>query len=253
MTSKKEYLSVLHQLLRGIPESEINDILYDYEEYFNAGMQDGRSETELAQSLGDPKSVAKQLRAEYMVQLAKDTPNIRNMSNAILATIGLGFFKVVGFTLVVAGVLVFLNQLSIIDLSWKYFWPIFVLCPGLACEFSYFTNPTKNKINVSLLIPGGILTTIGLLFFYNAFTDFQYMGKLWPIFVLAVAIGLFQFYYCGFRIDWILIPTVLLTVVGVVFLVGNLASKQVFGYFLGVCLITAGLLIGFGKKKRDFK
>lgn len=254
MTSKKEFLNVLNHHLQGIPDDEINDVLYDYEEYFNAGVLDGRSEAELTNALGDPKAIAKQVRAVYMVQLAKDTPSIRNLYNAVLAAIGLGFFKVIGLTLIAAGLLISINEVGIINLSWRYIWPIFVLCPGLACEFSYFTNPMKNKINLSLLIPGGILTTTGLLFFYNAFTNFQYMDKLWPIFILSVAIGLFQFYY-GKRIDWLLIPIVILTIVGVVFLVSNLASKQIFGIFLGVFLIVIGLLVGFnvGKKKSHFK
>lgn len=253
MTSKKEFLQTLNQHLRGIPIEELDDVLYDYEEYFSAGLQDGRSESELAEALGDPKAIAKQFRADYMVKLAKDTPSLKNLSNALLATIGLGFFKVVGLTLMFAGVLIFLSQLGVTSLSWRYIWPIFVLCPGLACEFSFFTNPMKNKTNVSLLIPGGILSISGILFFYCAFTNFAYMGKLWPIFILAIALGIFQFYYYGKRIDWMLIPITILTLVGTIFLI-LMVDREFFGYFLGALLILIGLLVGFrfGKNRHDF-
>ncbi len=247
---KKEFLTKLRQNLRGIPSEEIHDILYDFEEYFNGGIQDGRSEEELADSLGNPKNIAKQVRAEFMVQLAKDAPSIRNMLNAIFATIGPGFFQVIGLSFIAIGVMIFLNQLSIVDFSWGYLWPIFVLAPGVAFEASYFTNPMRGKTNLSLLIPGGILTISGVLLFHGVYTDFVYLARLWPIFVLAIAFGLFQFYFFGSKNEWFLLPVGVLGAIGSIFLVRNLVSSQTFGYFLGLLLIILGLLMGFTIQKR---
>lgn len=249
---KTEFLKQMHLFLRGMPEDEISDILYDYEEHFSAGISDGRSEEEIAESLGDPKSIAKQLRAEYMLKVAKASPNLRNMSNAVLATIGLSFFRVIGFSSIAAGALLLLAQAGLFEMTWGRIWPIFVLCPGLAFEMSYFSNPMKGKANLSLLIPGGILSIIGILFFFIVFTDYAYLAKLWPIFILAVAFGLFQFYIFGNRSGWIFLPTLILTSVGVIFLMKNFMSGNIFSIFLGVFLIVIGCFVAFNKKRKEF-
>lgn len=249
---KTDFLKQMHLFLRGMPEDEINDILYDYEEHFALGVQDGRSEDEIAESLGDPKSIAKQLRAEYMLKVAKASPNLRNMSNAVLATIGLSFFRVIGFSFIAAGVLLLLDQLGLLKLTWGQIWPIFILCPGLAFEMSYFSNPMKGKANLSLLIPGGILTIVGILFFFIVFTDYAYLAILWPIFILAAAFGLFQFYIFGDRNGWFLLPIFALTSVGVIFLVKNLVSGNVFSIFLGIFLIVIGCFVAFNKRRKMF-
>lgn len=82
------------------------------------------------------------------------------------------------------------------------FWPIFVLIPGLIFEISYFASGR----NPGLLVPGGILTTIGLLFFFEAFTNWNYSEYTWPVYPLSVSIGLFQLYLFGGRPTGLLIP-----------------------------------------------
>ncbi|MCK4260323.1 MAG: DUF1700 domain-containing protein [Halanaerobiales bacterium] len=249
---KNDFLKELSQHLLGIPDDEIKDILYDFREYFNAGLQDGRSEEELTDSLGDPKALAKQVKTEYMVKLAKKTPNLRNMFNAILATMGLGFFKTIGLFLIIIGVSILVNYFSIIDLTWGKIWPIFIIGLGAAFQASYFTNPLRSKTNESFLIPGAILTITGLLFLFLVFTDFIYIAKLWPIFILSIAIGLFQFYYFGSRNFWILIPTVILTVFSSIFLVRNLSNIQFFSFFLACVFIIGGLVVWFNIGKRNY-
>lgn len=249
--NRNEFIKVMNQHLRGIPEDEIADILYDFQEYFNAGVQDGRSEEELSLSLGDPKAIATQLKAEYMVKLAKSTPSFRNMWNAILAAMGLGFFKMLGLTLMTVGISLLLQQMEIYDFGWGQIWPLFVLGIGTAFEVSFFTNPMRSKANVSLLIPGGILTTIGLLFQVLVLTNYAYLIQLWPIFILSIAIGLFQFYFFGDKNVWILIPVVVLGSGGGIFLVKNLVNPRTFGYFLAVLFIAAGsyVWLNIGRKR----
>lgn len=55
--NKKEYLYKLSETLKSIPESEKQDILYDYNEYFENGALEGRSEEEISKSLGNPEQV----------------------------------------------------------------------------------------------------------------------------------------------------------------------------------------------------
>lgn len=88
-------------------------------------------------------------------------------------------------------------------------WPLFVLIPGLCFEYAYFNT----KRNPGILVPGGILTTIGMLFLFEVFTGWRFAGKTWPIYMLAVAIGLFQLYWFGGKQKGLLIPVGILTVV----------------------------------------
>jgi len=56
---KNEYLRKLDLSLSGISESERKDILADYVEHFEMGVLDGRTEEEISESLGDPRSIGR--------------------------------------------------------------------------------------------------------------------------------------------------------------------------------------------------
>ncbi|HAU5283305.1 TPA: DUF1700 domain-containing protein, partial [Clostridioides difficile] len=60
--NKTEFLEILKDYLKkDFSESEVNDILRDYEEYFVDGLIEGKSDMEIISSLGSPKSIAKEL------------------------------------------------------------------------------------------------------------------------------------------------------------------------------------------------
>jgi len=55
---KKQFMSELRQALgKVMPEHDFNEILEDYEEFFDAGLAEGRSEAEVAHHLGDPSRI----------------------------------------------------------------------------------------------------------------------------------------------------------------------------------------------------
>ena len=62
--TKSEFLDTLSRRLAGLPQSEIDDVLADYAAHFAEGMAAGRSEAEIAEALGDPMRLARELRAE---------------------------------------------------------------------------------------------------------------------------------------------------------------------------------------------
>ncbi len=63
--NKNEFLEILKDYLKkDFSEDDINDILRDYEEYFIEGAIEGKSEVELIQALGSPKSIANELILE---------------------------------------------------------------------------------------------------------------------------------------------------------------------------------------------
>jgi uncharacterized membrane protein HdeD (DUF308 family) len=127
-------------------------------------------------------------------------------------------------------------------LSMERMWPVFILIPGLAFEIAYFSK----KTNPGLLVPGGILTVIGLLFFFESFTNYQFSSYTWPIYPLSVAIGLFQLYLFSKRERGLLVPIFILTGVSLVaFAVMFLSAIQRWvnlGIVIPVLLIAAGLL-----------
>ena len=62
--TKSEFLDTLHRRLTGLPQHEIDDVMADYAQHFTDGLAAGRSEAEIAEALGDPLRLARELRAE---------------------------------------------------------------------------------------------------------------------------------------------------------------------------------------------
>ncbi len=58
--TRKEYLEALDQYLVTMSASEKADILSDYEEHFRVGLENGKTESQIAASLGSPYDVANQ-------------------------------------------------------------------------------------------------------------------------------------------------------------------------------------------------
>ncbi len=60
--NKIEFLEILKDYLKKeLSEEEVSDILRDYEEYFIDGVMEGKSDMEIIQGLGSPKSIANEL------------------------------------------------------------------------------------------------------------------------------------------------------------------------------------------------
>jgi uncharacterized membrane protein len=62
--TQDEFLTILHQRLRGLPAEEVDELMDDYASHFAEGLAAGRSEAEIAAALGDPVRLARELRAE---------------------------------------------------------------------------------------------------------------------------------------------------------------------------------------------
>jgi len=105
---REEFLKSLDRLLRGMPEAERKDVLYDYEEHIQIAVENGLDESQVIQSLGTPDSIAKQYKVKKYIDKAEKTGSTTSVFRAILATVGLGFFNLVfilGPFLAVLGVL----------------------------------------------------------------------------------------------------------------------------------------------------
>lgn len=60
--NKTEYLTKLTNELGHMPYGDVKDIIQSIEEHFDEGISEGRSEDEIAESLGDPKELAMEFK-----------------------------------------------------------------------------------------------------------------------------------------------------------------------------------------------
>ena len=93
--NKEQFLKQLNASLTRLSLEEREDILQDYEEYFEIGMEEGKSEQEISKSLGNPKQISKELMASYHLGQVEQTTSAGNVMRAVWAVIGLGFFNLV--------------------------------------------------------------------------------------------------------------------------------------------------------------
>jgi len=149
-----------------------------------------------------------------------------------------------GFFLIIVGILLFISKLFSIQLfNMGRLWPIFVLIPGLCFNFAYFST----RKGPGVLVPGGILTTIGLLFFFETMTNWHFAGYTWPIYPLAVAVGLFQLYIFGGRKRELLIPVGILTLVSATSFVSMIFGNINTSLVVPAILVLLGVYLVFGK------
>jgi len=148
-----------------------------------------------------------------------------------------------GIILILLGIIFLLANLNILDIDFYEFWPLFLLAPGLIFELSYFIN----RRDPGLLVPGGMFTTYGILFYINIFYGWHWMAYLWPVFPLGVAIGLFQLYLFGGRQGALLIPVGIIGGFSLIALSFTISFID-FNLVMAAILIITGILVVFRKK-----
>jgi hypothetical protein len=124
-----------------------------------------------------------------------------------------------------------------------------ILMLGVMFELVYFVTLKAP----GFLVPGGILTTYGILFFFEAATDFHFAEYTWPVYIMGVAIGLFQLYLFSGRPKGLLIAVAIISGAALISLFVMLfkafLGSMDFGIVIPAVLIVAGLLLLFGKDK----
>ncbi len=88
--TREAFLARLREGLRGLPPQAIADIVADYEAHFSEGVAAGRSEAAVAQALGDPDRLSRELRAEQALGRWEETRNPSAAAGAVFAVLGLG-------------------------------------------------------------------------------------------------------------------------------------------------------------------
>jgi hypothetical protein len=109
-----------------------------------------------------------------------------------------------------------------------------MLVPGIYMHFAFFTGIDRNA---GILVPGGILTTYGALFYANVFFGWHIMADLWPMFLIGIAVGLFELYLFGNHDKGLLVPVAILGGVGLSALLRTFISFDFKDYLVPVILI----------------
>ena len=93
--NEEQFLNQLRRSLSGVPEQEKKEILYDYEEHFRSGLENGQEEAEIARSLGNPRVLGKTYRIESLLDEERGGRRASNILRAVFASLSLGFFNVI--------------------------------------------------------------------------------------------------------------------------------------------------------------
>ncbi|MCJ2187494.1 DUF1700 domain-containing protein [Novosphingobium beihaiensis] len=87
--TRNEFIRRLKAGLKGMPQADIEEITADYEAHFEAGLAEGRSEEEVAEALGNPARLARELRFEAGFRNWESSRSPSSAIGAIAAFMGL--------------------------------------------------------------------------------------------------------------------------------------------------------------------
>lgn len=103
------FLAELRMGLSGMPAQEIEETVADYDMHFSEGVAAGRSEAAIANALGDPARLAKELRAEAGFRRWESEKSPGSLVGAVVALLGLATLDLiflVPFVSVVGAILI---------------------------------------------------------------------------------------------------------------------------------------------------
>lgn len=88
--TRADFMARLRSGLAGLPAATIEDIAADYDTHFADAQAAGRSEQEVADALGAPGRLARELRAEAGLKKWEEQKNPSAAAAAVFAVLGLG-------------------------------------------------------------------------------------------------------------------------------------------------------------------
>lgn len=103
--TRAEFISRLKAGLAGISANQIGDIVADYDQHFDDAIAAGRSEAEVAEALGNPSRLARELKAEEGVRRWEETKNPSAAMGAVFAVLGLGAIDILVLLPILMGVI----------------------------------------------------------------------------------------------------------------------------------------------------
>ncbi|USB34477.1 hypothetical protein [Paenibacillus sp. YPG26] len=157
---------------------------------------------------------------------------------------------VTGIFILAAGIVILLGKWGVFSFLGFTLWPLIFLVPGILLHLLFFTG----RSSAVLLVPGGTLTVYGILFFILNFSASGMLAHLWPLFILGIAVGLFEYDMLAFpRPAGVFLIAVVLTAITVVIYGITLLSISII-YLFALLLIVGGvwLIVARGKSRRGW-
>ena len=102
--TRQAFIARLREGLRGLPPQAVTDIIADYDTHFADGTAAGRTEAEVADALGDPGRLARELRAESTLSRWREERSPSSAAAAVFAVLGLGAIDILILLPILMGV-----------------------------------------------------------------------------------------------------------------------------------------------------
>ncbi|HKD48643.1 MAG TPA: DUF1700 domain-containing protein [Rhizomicrobium sp.] len=93
--NRTSFLAELRMGLSGLRAQEIEETVADYDTHFSEGLAAGRNEADIANALGDPARLAKELRAEAGFRRWESERSAGSLVGAVVALLGLATFDLI--------------------------------------------------------------------------------------------------------------------------------------------------------------
>ncbi len=165
--NRQQFLIELKRSLGNLAEREKSEILYDYEEHFRAAAAEGKSEEEIAASLGNPRTLGRSFRVDAMLAEGSERNRAGSVVRAAFASLSLGFLNVVfvlgPFFAVVAVLVSLWAAAAALSLSGVAALLALILRPLLPQAVSLGGLPTLFVVPASVAVSAiGVLALLGM-------------------------------------------------------------------------------------------
>ncbi|QAY65401.1 hypothetical protein [Paenibacillus protaetiae] len=151
-----------------------------------------------------------------------------------------------GIILLLAGIVILLGKWGVFSFLGAMFWPLLVLIPGILLHVLYFGR----MLPATVLVPGGMLIVYTVLFIFCNIFGWKVIHYLWPVFLLGIAVGLYEYYLLGnSRTRAILTTSLGLGGAAIILIILSLVWSWGM-YAVAIVLIAAGGWMTFAKRSR---
>lgn len=146
----------------------------------------------------------------------------------------------VGVLILAAGLIILLGKLGVFAFIGSVFWPLFILIPGVLLHVLYFGRMAPSVV----LVPGGILTVVSLVLLIGNWFGWNLMRFLWPFFLFAVAVGLYEYEMFGHsRSRTIWLASIALAVLSLLLFLLMLFKTWAIYLIAAVLIVVGGWLV----------
>lgn len=125
--------------------------------------------------------------------------------------------RLFGLFLIIFGLFYYVKSFRVFSEFEFFAWPFVLLILSAGFHISFFIGDRK-KEKAGLLVPGGILFVLGLMFVFETAAGLNYAGSIWPVYFLSAAFGLFELWLFGGRERGLLLPIFVLSAVAVFYI-----------------------------------